>query len=393
MAAISNALPAAAAPALDVARASTGGSTAEQIARIRGATGLGHGAIVGAFARLARGPGKLSFADFVRLRLFEPQAPGAALNEFVGQRRNRDICVTVNYRHDWYGLMSDKVAVTSYLKSYGLPAIPIAAIYAAGLNGEGVLASREALEPFITTPSHLPLFGKPVDGCQSLGSIGLRAYRAAGREFETTDGRRIALERLLSDIETNYAAGYVFQPLIRPHPDVTSLCGERLACARILTALTETGPKVIRTCWKIPAGANMADNYWRAGNLLAQVDIDSGRVLRATSGAGLEARVHDRHPDTDIPLPGFVIPQWAEMKALALRGARLMRHMPLIGWDIAPSESGAVIVEMNETPDFFLVQFADRRGILDAEFRAFMDFQAKNAAAHAKAMKADIAKL
>jgi hypothetical protein len=48
---------------------------------------------------------------------------------------------------------------------------------------------------------------------------------------------------------------------------------------------------------------------------------------------------------------------------------------------------------MNETPDFFLVQFADRRGILDAEFRAFMDFQAKNAAAHIRESKAAIAKL
>ena len=81
------------------------------------------------------------------------------------------------------------------------------------------------------------------------------------------------------------------------------------------------------------------------------------------------------------------------MKQLALEGARLMRHVPLIGWDIAPAENGPIIVEMNETPDFFLVQFADRRGILDDEFRAFMELQVKNRVAHERAMKAEIAKL
>lgn len=357
---------------------------------------MSHTAIASTFARLARGPGKLSFQDFVRLRLFDrPLSAATPASEFVGQRRNLDICVTVNYKHGWFGLLADKVAASAYLATYGLPTIPLAAIYAPDL-GTGtarVLASREALVSFLTTPANFPLFGKPVEGFQSLGSVALRRWQVTEGELETMDGRRIPLEQIVSEIESHYRSGYVFQPLVSPHLRVAELCGERLASVRVLTALTESGPKVIRTCWKIPAGGNMADNYWRAGNLLAQIDLDSGRVLRITSGAGLDMMLHEFHPDTHTPLNGFEIPQWDEVLRLALRGARLMRHMPLIGWDIAPAESGPVIVEMNETPDFFLVQFADRRGILDAEFRAFMDFQAKNAAAHAKEVKAATAKL
>lgn len=369
---------------------------ARQMMRIREASGLSHTAIASTFARLARGPGKLSFQDFVRLRLFDrPLSAATPASEFVGQRRNLDICVTVNYKHGWFGLLADKVAAGAYLATYGLPTIPVAAIYAPDL-GAGtprVLASREALVSFLTTPANFPLFGKPVEGFQSLGSVALRRWQITEGELETMDGRRIPLEQIVSEIESHYRSGYVFQPLVSPHLRVAELCGERLASVRVLTALTESGPKVIRTCWKIPAGSNMADNYWRAGNLLAQIDLDNGRVLRTTSGAGLDMMLHEIHPDTHTPLNGFEIPQWDELLRLALRGARLMRHMPLIGWDIAPAESGPVIVEMNETPDFFLVQFADRRGILDAEFRAFMDFQAKNAAAHAREVKAATAKL
>lgn len=378
---------------LDVRRTHSEAPVASQLARIRQATGLGHGAIVKSFVKLARGPGKISFADFVRLRLFDPQFhSGSVLAAYVGQRRNRDICVNVNYRHDWYGLLSDKVAVASYLTSYGLPTIPIVAIYAPDLARNGrVLTDRRALASFLTAGGSL--FGKPVEGFQSLGSVALQKFLPAERVFETTNGRRLALDDLISEIEQHYRSGYVFQPLVHPHPDVARLCGDRLPCARIVTALTESGARVIRACWKIPVGANMADNYWRAGNLLAQIDLDTGEVLRVCSGAGLDVRIHEQHPDTRAGLRGFVIPHWDGMKQLALHGARLMRHVPMIGWDIAPTEKGPIIVEMNETPDFFLVQFADRKGMLDNEFLAFMDFQAKNRAAHDRAMRADIAKL
>jgi hypothetical protein len=291
--------------------------------------------------------------------------------------------------------MSNKIAGSAYLSRYGLPTIPISAIYAPEFPGANpaLLSGRQQLEHFLASPGNYPLFGKPVEGCRSLGSVGLRAFRTAEREIETTSGHRIMLDQLLSEIETNYRSGYIFQPLIHPDRAVAQLCGDRLACVRIITALTEDGPKIIRACWKIPAGVNMADNYWRTGNLLAQIDMQSGRVQRVSSGAGFEVRFHNAHPDTGAPLASFAIPAWLEMKQIALRGATLMRHVPLIGWDIAPAESGPIIVEMNETPDMFLVQLADRRGLLDEEFRSFMAFQARNADAHKKYMKAAIAKL
>jgi hypothetical protein len=395
-AAISQAIPDKNTPVLDVVRSHAKPPIAIDFLRVRQTTGLTNTALVSAFTKLAFGPGKISFTDFVRLRLFDSEFYGdTPLTEFVGQRRNCWICENVNYRHDWFGMMSNKIAGSAYLSRYGLPVIPISAIYAPEfpLSTPALLAGRQQLESFLTSPGNYPLFGKPVEGGQSLGSVGLRAFRTAERQIETSNGQRIELNQLLAEIQTNYGFGYVFQPLVRPDPAVARLCGDRLACVRIVTALTEGGPKIIRSCWKIPAGANMADNYWRAGNLLAQIEMQSGRVLRVSSGAGFEVRFHDLHPDTAAVLTGFQIPNWQEMKQIALNGASLMRHIPLIGWDIAPTENGPIIVEMNEAPDFFMVQFADRRGMLDEEFRSFMGFQASNSEQHKKYMKAAIAKL
>ena len=143
----------------------------------------------------------------------------------------------------------------------------------------------------------------------------------------------------------------------------------------------------MEACWKVPAGANVADNYWRDGNLLAQLDLVQGTVKRVVSGAGLGLAHHIVHPDTKIHMIGFRIPHWDAMVATVTEAARLMRHVPLIGWDVAALEDGPVIVEMNERPDFFLPQLADARGVLDAELTDFLATQKRKAAEWRKANK------
>ena len=137
----------------------------------------------------------------------------------------------------------------------------------------------------------------------------------------------------------------------------------------------------------------MADNYWRPGNLLAQLDVSTGQVLRAMSGTGLELAYHDEHPDTKARLVGMTIPRWDDMKQTAIEAARLLRHMPLIGFDMAMSETGPVVVEMNHNPDFFLNQLADGRGVLDAEFATFVAEQKHRAGERTKMIKREVRQL
>jgi len=165
------------------------------------------------------------------------------------------------------------------------------------------------------------------------------------------------------------------------------MCGDRLPTIRIVTLNTEGGPKVFRACWKIPAGANVADNYWRSGNLLAQLDVAHGKVLRVLSGNGLGLTYHEHHPDTGVAMIGFEIPHWSAIVATVIEAARLMQHVPLIGWDVTALDSGPLIVEMNGRPDLFLPQLADARGVLDAELVDFLAVQKRKSAAWRQANK------
>lgn len=366
------------------------------LVKIGEATGMGPMQVVRDFANLAMGPGKISFNDYVRLRLFDHAVwQDSDRRSVIGQRRNRDLAVEINYRHDWYGLLDDKVASIAYLSAYGLPTARIAAIFAPRLmrDAPNILRDRAALQGFLATPHVYPLFGKPADGFQSLGSIALRRPHIESGELETIDGGRISLDSFIADLANHYDGGYLFERFLEPHRDAVRVHGERLGTARILTLSDGDGARIFRASWKIPAGANMADNFWRSGNILAKLDLATGAIARAVTGAGFDMVEPGQHPDTTTTLVGTKIPGWAELREVALEAARLMRHVPMIGWDIAPTAQGPVIVEMNETPDFFLNQFAHAEGMLTSEFLAFAAAQKNARIAHETAVKSDIAKL
>jgi hypothetical protein len=187
-----------------------------------------------------------------------------------------------------------------------------------------------------------------------------------------TMGRLISVDNLISFVRSHAKSGYQFQSRISPHPAIGEMCGNRLATVRLLTTVLDGKPEILRACWKIPAGAHAADNFWRPGNLLGQLELNSGRVTRIIRMKGADHEEVLRHPDTGKSIVGMIVPNWSEIVRLALDGARLLDSLPLVGWDIAPTESGAILVEANVTPDFRLHQLADRKGVLDQSFSAFL---------------------
>ncbi len=358
-----------------------------RMVRVTGKTPL---AIVREFVSLAFGPGRMSWPDYVNLRLFDDKFYGTVdKKSFLGHWRNHDVTYKISYRHDWHGLIYNKVAALSYLAGCGFPTIPIVAIYTPGVAGSrSVRGTADALRRFLMEEADYPIFGKPAESGRSLGSIALAGARPDTESLVCLDGQEVDVRQFIADIERHYPDGYLFQNFAIPHPAVAAICGARLATLRIVTLLEEAGPVVFRACWKIPAGRNLADNYWRSGNLLGTIDRETVRLTRVVSGAGLHLAEVTHHPDTGTSLIGVEIPGIADAMALATEAARLMRQAPLIGWDIAVTEHGPVIVEMNEGPDLFLNQLAERRGVLDKQLLDNIALQKRKARSHARWQKA-----
>lgn len=333
--------------------------------------------LLGEFVKLGYGPGKLSIEEYFDFRLFDDAAlTGADKREFVGLAMVRSLWDEVNYDRSWYGIFNDKLASTTLLGAYGFPVIPIEALFSNSVSlpkpACRILRTAEDLRAFMREPANYPMFGKPMDGLQSLGSMSFNGYDPTSGQLTMVDGRQASLDQVVADVTTNYQAGYLLQKRLIPHAAIRAICGERLATVRIVTINPKSGPEILGAAWKIPAGANAADNFWRSGNLLGTVDLETGRVVRVIRGKGIDQEQVECHPDSGARMVDFELPMWAEAKSLALSGMKVFKSMGMIGWDIAVTDQGPVIVEPNETPDHGLPQIADRRGLLDERFRAFV---------------------
>jgi hypothetical protein len=347
-------------------------------------------------AKLGFGTGKLSVEEYFDLRLFDDAAlNGADKRQFLGLSVMGTYWSQANYDESWMGVIEDKLASTTLLSGYGFPVIPIAAIYAPSMKLQNpafkVLKSAADLRAFMMQSDNYPMFCKPTNALQSLGSVSFTGVDAASGMLAKVVGAPVKLDDFIADVMANYEGRYLFQKRLDPHAAIRAVCGDRLATVRLVTINPKSGPEIFRAAWKIPAGENSADNFWRPGNLLAQLDMETGVVKRVVRSAGLKQDNIETHPDTGVNLIGFQLPFWKEAKALACDAMQTWKSVGLIGWDMAITDKGPVIVEPNLTPDFILPQIAERRGILDDRFQAFLTEQKASAAAEKAARKANYA--
>ena len=69
------------------------------------------------------------------------------------------------------------------------------------------------------------------------------------------------------------------------------------------------------------------------------------------------ANVYEYHPMAKIPFKDVVVPYVKESFEMALKAALVVPEVRYVGWDIAITENGPLIMEGNEYPSYGLVQY------------------------------------
>jgi hypothetical protein len=324
--------------------------------------------------QLAHGPGHLTPREYLYFGLYDDRQFSAAdKRRFLGYELQCHILRRCTDPH-WWAIGHDKIAFYALMQSYGLPVPRVVATLHPfrRLAGARPLCTTEEVVEFLRHEATYPLFSKPFDGSRSVGSARIDGYDPDADELVLHGERRVALAKYIDDIAGYLQSGYLFQEVAHPHEAVRSVCGDRVASVRFVLIVGDRGPEPFRAVWKIPAGPHIADNYWRKGNLLAGIDLDSGRVTQVMTGTGTSRTRVDRHPDTGVSFDGFCIPQWQELKELCLGAAATMPGITMQGWDIAPCAQGPMLIEVNIGGDFTLPQLANDTGLLDEQFREYL---------------------
>jgi hypothetical protein len=206
----------------------------------------------------------------------------------------------------------------------------------------------------------------------SLGVSLARAYDSASDSIMLHGDRRIPVDEFVAATAQYFAGGYLLQTPLLPHPQMAPFTDGQASTVRLMVFLDRDGPELFRALWKIPGRGSIADNFWRDGNMLAALDIESGRVHRAVRGVGPAQEELPAHPDTGNRFDGFVLPHWQVVTELCRTAATALPGLPLQAWDIAICPDGPVLVEANIGGDLNLPQIASGDGIMDQRLAAFL---------------------
>lgn len=203
----------------------------------------------------------------------------------------------------------------------------------------------EAVAEFIRT--HDAFMSKPYDG---LG----------GRDVEKVYAKEIADPRAYH--EHCITNRLFLEELVIQHEGMNALCPASVNTIRMMTFNDHGNPRLLWMGLRIGNGVNVVDNFHAQG-LAASIDMDTGKLVGNALDKDNNEFTH--HPTTGTKIDGFQIPCFEEAKALALSAAARSDKILVVGWDVAISENGPVIIEGNRRPGFDMVQVLDDCGRLD----------------------------
>lgn len=132
---------------------------------------------------------------------------------------------------------------------------------------------------------------------------------------------------------------------------------------RFVTLLQDGGVRPLFALVRMGCGDAHIDNV-SAGGLFAVIDVESGVIV--TPGirrVGSMLTEYPVHPDSGVPIEGAEVPRWEEARALAQTLALLVPEQRYVGWDLALTADGWVVVEGNHKPSLTSIQIALGHGV------------------------------
>ncbi|MEG1361380.1 MAG: sugar-transfer associated ATP-grasp domain-containing protein [Lachnospiraceae bacterium] len=161
---------------------------------------------------------------------------------------------------------------------------------------------------------------------------------------------------LLSDPGTQY----LVTEYIQMHPDLKKIYSGSVNTIRMIVYKRDGKNATIGNAYmRFGSTATGAVDNMRAGGMFARIDIDTGRYYDSKI---LENNmIVDRacHPDTGVKIEG-ILPNWEKVKSLVIDIANSFDQLEYFGFDIAITEDGIKLPEINRYPGYPRIETFNR---------------------------------
>ena len=233
-------------------------------------------------------------------------------------------------------VLTNKYIQKHILRGMGLPAPELLAT----AGQDYTIRSHEGLK------SHLAAWNfdiviKPIS---STGGANVNLLGWADGRFFGMEGEEWSSERIWEYLSRHKEVGCLIERRVFNVGQTAKIHPYSLNTYRIITIRSQDGK------WHVPShmikfgcGKSCVDNI-TVGGIMVNLD-ENGVAIQALGEHFTRPLTH--HPDTGLPILGVQPEGFKDVIALALRASHKFRMLSTIGWDIAYTAEGPVIIEGN----------------------------------------------
>lgn len=150
----------------------------------------------------------------------------------------------------------------------------------------------------------------------------------------------------------------IHQEIVIQHPDINKIYKHSVNTIRFDSYIDTKGNiHLLSAFMRFGCGGHFVDNG-SAGGIYLSVDLDKGILIgKSHQLMKYGGQQLTSHPDTKVIFDGYSIPYFEEAKSIVKKA---VHHIPdrIIGWDIAISPTGPIIIEGNDNNSFITPDIA-----------------------------------
>lgn len=148
------------------------------------------------------------------------------------------------------------------------------------------------------------------------------------------------------------------EELVVQHPDWEKLAPGSINTLRVMTGAVDGRSWLIFSAARLGTGKTIADNFHQGGSAV-MIDMEKGILV----GNAYDKKLHEHETSrTGIKFDGYQVPYWDQIKEMTLEAALVNDEIHLVGWDVAITPNGPLIIEGNRACGFDLVQVLLKKG-------------------------------
>lgn len=157
-----------------------------------------------------------------------------------------------------------------------------------------------------------------------------------------------SLAALLKYLKEHHGGRGIIEDWIIQHSSISAIYSRAVNPVRVITILKDNDCHILNATLTIGNGRDVANAS--CGDMVAPIELDSGII--AFPAQDETGRIYHEHPATGHEIEGFRIPYWAEIIKLVDQASRVTPEVGYVGWDIAVTPRGPILIEGNHNPGY-----------------------------------------